>query len=310
MADDRPHLLYFYDAAFASCTRVSLVTALAATPGALRVTLHPTEDDPALTDDLAALARYFPQAETAVQHIDLTPFSDLPRGRLPLAARARLLMPEVHRGRVIYLDGDTVVRHDLTPLWQEDLGGASLGAALAPGVHIRRARAEGGGRGADEARAYLAKRSADLGGIDLSRYFNNGVMVIDLDRMRENGQAARMADLRATARYNHRDQSYMNAIFNEDLHVIDPTWNSGWGNPRTDEGYLPADMRAAYRASREDPAIVHYTGFEKPWQAPRPPFKLHLSIKPRQRKARARWWAEFQTARARTEAILGRRLAF
>jgi lipopolysaccharide biosynthesis glycosyltransferase len=303
-----PHLLYFHDAAFAPCTRVSLVTALEATEGPVRVTLHPTEADPALPGDLDALRAAFPRAELAIREVDLSPYAHLPRGRLPLAARARLLMPRLHAGRALYLDGDTLVRRSLLPLWREDLRGACLGAALAPGVQVQRARVAAGAWGAAKARARLEARSARLDGIDMGRYVNNGVMVLDLDRIRATGLDAAMADIEATARYTSRDQDYMNVIFRDRIHLIDPAWNSGWGNPRTRARYMPAELRARFRASREDPAVVHFTGFEKPWQAPRPPARLHLLTKPGERRARARWWAAFHAARARAEAVLGRRL--
>ncbi len=307
-AGDAPHLLYFFDTGFAASTRVSLCTALEATPGPVRATLHPTDEDPALPRDLEALRDVFPEADITIREVDLAPYAHLPRGRLPLAARARLLMPHLHSGRALYLDGDTLIRRSLRPLWQEDLRGACLGAALAPGVQVQRAQIAARAPGWRKAQAKLEQRSAKLDGIDMGRYVNNGVMILDLDRIRAAGLDAAMADIEATARYTSRDQDYMNVVFRDHIHLIDPAWNSGWGNPRTLERFVPAALRDRFRASREDPHIVHFTGFEKPWSVPRPPFQLHLLIKPVERRARARWWADFHTARERTEAVLGRRL--
>jgi hypothetical protein len=305
---DIPHILYFHDAAFAPCTRVSLLTALEGMAGPVRVTLHPTEEDPALPMDLRALGEAFPDARLGIREVDLSPYAHLPRGRLPLAARSRLLMPRLHGGRALYLDGDTLVRRSLRPLWETDLGGACLGAALAPGVQVQCAQVAARAPGWRKAKEKLAKRSARLDGIDMARYVNTGVMLLDLDRIRAIGLDAPMTDIEATARYTSRDQDYINVVFRDRIHLIDPTWNSGWGNPRTLEGFVPREMQDRFRASREDPAIVHFTGFEKPWQAPRPPVRLHLLTKPVERRSRARWWAEFHAARARAEAVLGRRL--
>ena len=307
-AADIPHILYFYDAAFAPCTRVSLLTALECTPGPVRVTLHPTDDDAALPLDLHALGNVFPEARFAIREVDLSPYAHLPRGRLPLAARSRLLMPRLHEGRALYLDGDTLVRRSLRPLWETDLGGACLGAALAPGVQVQCAQVAARAPGWRKAKEKLAKRSARLDGIDMARYVNNGVMLLYLDRIRAIGLDAPMTDIEATACYTSRDQDYINVVFRDRIHLIDPTWNSGWGNPRTLERYVPKEMQDGFRASREDPAIVHFTGFEKPWQAPTPPFQLHLLAKPFERRSRVRWWAEFHDARERTETVLRRRL--
>src|SRR5690606_19676460 len=134
----------------------------------------------------------------------------------------------------------------------------------------------------------------NLSGVDMHRYFNSGVMLFDLDRIRALGLDARMADIAATAQVTSRDQDWLNIGFRDSALILPPEWNSGWGDPKTAKPYVPKAMQDRFRASREDPAIVHFTGFEKPWAAPRPPFRWHLLLQPAQRRARARFWAEFQ----------------
>lgn len=304
-----PHFVYFFDEAFAPCTMVSVQSVLRRTPGELRLTLHPTFDSRQAETDVAALAKTFASAHISVREVDLTPWRSLPRGRLPLAARSRLLLPSIHSGRVIYLDGDAIARKDLTPLWQMDLQGKCIAAALAPGVQAILERHEKSrARDARTAGEKTLARGVKLDGIDMRRYFNSGVMVLDLDRIHAAGLAGRMMDIEATARYTSRDQDWLNMVFRDETLILDPIWNSGWGNPRTDKRFVSPELRAYFRESREDPAIIHYTGFEKPWQAARPPFRFHLLTKPLERRLRARYWTDFQQERAATEAILGRRL--
>ncbi|MFV0334704.1 MAG: glycosyltransferase family 8 protein [Tropicimonas sp.] len=309
IAPDIPHFVYFFDKTFAPCTMVSVHSVLSRMPGDLRLTLHPSFDDAGLEADIAALSRAFPRARIARREVDLAPWRHLPRGRLPLAARSRLLLPSIHSGRVIYLDGDALARRDLTPLWQMDLEGKCIAAALAPGVQaILERHGKSRARDARKAGEKTLARGRRLDGIDMRRYFNSGVMVLDLDRIREAGLAGRMMDIEATARYTSRDQDWLNMVFRDETLLLDPTWNSGWGNPRTDRPYISQHLRDYYRESREDPAIIHYTGFEKPWQATRPPFRLHLLTKPLERRLRARYWTGFQQEKAATEAVLGRAL--
>lgn len=308
MGRGRPHLVYFFDRGFERPSLVSLHSVLARMPGPVRATFHPTEPSETLEADLAALGRAFPEAELGVRAVDLAPWRHLPRGRLPLAARSRLLLPELHEGRVLYLDGDALAQVDLTPLWETELEGACIAAAVAPGVQVNLARGAGRGRAAQRMRDKLARRSARLDGIDMARYFNSGVMVMDLDRIRALGLDARMKAIEETVNYTSRDQDFLNVIFRDHTHLIEPAWNSGWGNAHTAQAHVPADLRAHFAASRERPLILHYTGFEKPWSAPRPPFRWHLVLKPGQRRARAAAWAVFQAERAATEAVLGRSL--
>ncbi|WP_163887133.1 glycosyltransferase family 8 protein [Aliiruegeria sabulilitoris] len=304
-----PHFVYFFDEGFAPCSMVSIHSVLARTPGPVRLTLHPTFESKWLAPDVAALSDAFPAAQITVREVDLAPWRHLPRGRLPLAARSRLLLPSIHSGRVLYLDGDALARRDLTPLWETDLEGNCIGAALAPGVQAILERYERSR--SPEARKAGEKtlaRGEKLDGIDMRRYFNSGVMLLDLDAITAKGLDARMMDIEATARYTSRDQDWLNMVFRNETFVLDPTWNSGWGNPRTDRPYISPELRAHFRQSREDPAVIHYTGFEKPWSSRRPPFKIHMLTKPLERRLRARYWAEFQAERDAAEAVLGRTL--
>lgn len=308
-APQLPHFVYFFDESFAPCTMVSVHSVLSRLGGPARVTLHPTFESDELGRDINALAEAFPGSDIALREVDLSPWRHLPRGRLPLAARSRLLLPSIHSGRVVYLDGDALARRDLTPLWTLDLGGKCVAAALAPGVQAILERYENTrSQPARKAGEKTLERGKKLDGIDMRRYFNSGVMVLDLDAIRMKGLGERMMDIDATARYTSRDQDWLNMVFRDEVQILAPTWNSGWGNPRTAKGYVSPDLRRHFRESREDPAIIHYTGFEKPWSAPRAPFRLHLVTKPLERRLRARYWAEFQAGRAATEAILGRPL--
>ncbi|KAK7443527.1 hypothetical protein VKT23_015700 [Stygiomarasmius scandens] len=92
--------------------------------------------------------------------------------------------------RVLYLDADLLVRSNLEPLWQTDLRGRPLAAI--PDV--------GHPMGYD--------------GIDRKAYFNAGAMLMDLAKIRINGQ-----NLHETGRNmkdsSFRDQDALNAHFTE-----------------------------------------------------------------------------------------------
>ncbi|WP_208347959.1 glycosyltransferase family 8 protein [Pseudaestuariivita rosea] len=304
----RPHIVYFFDRGFEACSLVSLYTVLKTKAQALQVTLHATDPSDHLPGLVRKLLAHFDTPIT-LDHLNLEDYDHLPRGRLPLAARARLLLPKLHEGRVLYIDGDCIARRDVTELWHQDLAGKCVGAVLAPGIMVDLQKAQNTGSRAAQKRAdKQRKRGLRLDGIDMSRYFNSGVMVFDLDRINAVGLADHMMDIEATAKYTSRDQDWLNMVFRDQVHYLDPIWNSGWGNPKTCKHYISDDIRKAWQASREAPAILHFTGFEKPWLHEKPPFRFWLIHQPQQRKDRAKYWAEFQMARRECEVILGRTL--
>ncbi|KAF8622025.1 hypothetical protein AX15_007315 [Amanita polypyramis BW_CC] len=93
--------------------------------------------------------------------------------------------------RILYLDVDILVRHDLKELWETDLKGASIGAAVDIGYPMGHS------------------------GIKRGPYFNAGVLLMDLAKIRSSA-----AQLRATgaahADSKHKDQDALNIHFEGD----------------------------------------------------------------------------------------------
>ena len=302
------HIVYFFDKGFEGCSLVSLHSVLRLTKGPLHVSLHPTEPMPHLARDVATLAARFPDAQLHLTEVDATAWAHIPAGPLPLTSRLRLLLPRLHAGRVLYIDGDTLARRDISPLVDFDMGGHATAGAPVPKVAIRYGLARHGGRRGRQAAEHLEKQSRALGGLDMSRYVNAGIMLFDLDKIVATGRDARMTDIAATKDYASRDQTFLNAIFNDDMALFDPGWNSGWGEARTANWYVPREVRDAFRVAREDPGLLHFKGREKPWHARTPPFRAHMLTQGRKRRLRAKFWAEYQVERDRTEALVGRAL--
>ena len=80
------------------------------------------------------------------------------------------LLPE-DLDRVLYLDSDTIINKDLSELWQTDLRGAPLGAIQDPAI-VTIGTVEG------------IENYAALGLKGEERYFNAGVLLIDLKQFR------------------------------------------------------------------------------------------------------------------------------
>lgn len=178
--------------------------------------------------------------------------------RLSKTAYYRLLLPEVLTGvdRIIYLDGDLIVRGNILKLWKVDMGGKSIGAVpvLFPFYYD-----------------LLSERfntKPDLG------YFNSGVMVMDLKRLRDSDFSIRAIDF-LKSNYdkftNAADQDLLNVMFSYNYHKLDLKWNQtiesyvGRGFKNTPASWYGLYSHDEYKSAKLDPAIVHFDGVLKPW---------------------------------------------
>lgn len=87
--------------------------------------------------------------------------------------------------RVLYLDCDTIIMRDISNFFHTDLGDSDIGCVL------------------DNAHAGLFKH----------RYFNAGVMLMDLEKIRHDGLMVTSRELIARKKMKHPDQDAMNKIF-------------------------------------------------------------------------------------------------
>lgn len=163
---------------------------------------------------------------------------------------ARLLPMDVHR--VLYLDGDTIVRRSLQPLWDMDLGGSTLCMVAEPTVDRNR-----------------------LGKIGLAGrpYYNAGVLFVDLDAWRATDAERRVLSCieHEGARLFANDQDAINITLADEIKQISPAYN--YANTFDIYPYrflaklVPTWVdREMFDAARKDPTIIHYLGEERPWR--------------------------------------------
>jgi lipopolysaccharide biosynthesis glycosyltransferase len=183
-------------------------------------------------------------------------------GYLPRIAWYRAVLAEAFPGedRLIYLDSDLLVLHDIRPLWDAQLRpGDYFGAVGQPSYGDAAILAAGVGLSPD------------------TPYFNSGVMLMDLALMRDEGFARRTREFAVSddrPELPTADQCAMNALFFDRWTPVDPTWNcmssimlpflfgASWGDDRFHD---PVVLERAARA----PGVVHFEGpgVLKPWNA-------------------------------------------
>lgn len=197
--------------------------------------------------------------KTSFYIIDKSCVDNLPFGRenmhthISISTYYRLfiikLLPK-RINKIIYLDGDTIVRTSLQELWDTNIEGYAIGAA----------------HDMDEAVQINSKR---LSYPMETGYFNAGVLLINLDFWRETNAQALFSD------YFHKhsdeiimhDQDVLNAVFYNSKKWIPLKFNyqNGFLHFPVNQHFVPS-ISDEVKESRRNPAIIHYTTSGKPWQ--------------------------------------------
>lgn len=235
----------------------TMIASLTANAG-LGLRVHLLIGDDVTEDDADAVARMAAEreAELIVHRIADARLGGLKTTTtLPTAHWYRVLLPELlpEVDRALYLDGDTIVVAPLSELAELELGSCRLAAVTNPFP--------------DEESA--ARLCAGLG-VDPERYFNSGVMLLDLEGLRSDDAPARVIAYAAenAERLFLPEQDAMNAVLADRRLPLEPRWNSMIGVDRLawSERLFGAE---AVREARERPAIRHFEGSDanKPWHA-------------------------------------------
>ena len=143
-----------------------------------------------------------------------------------------------HDGRLTFLDPDLLVYGDVTELENSDLEGNIMGAVQDISV-----RADG--------QAMADKFAARLGIKDGFKYLNSGVLVLDLQRWRDEKIEQQCFDLALNApeKLDSMDQDALNIVLEDRWKMLDVRWN-------TSQYEAPPGTRSG---------IVHLIGQAKPW---------------------------------------------
>ena len=144
---------------------------------------------------------------------------------------AALLSPEITR--IIYLDADIICKGDILPLWQTDLQGKVLGAV----------------------RDWGEAKSCDRIGLKNGRYFNSGVLLLDLKQWRQQKLTTKLfqwLEQVGNTKILWGDQDALNGVLDGEFTELPKKYNCIVIN------------NTVLKAAAED-VIVHYIDYVKPW---------------------------------------------
>ena len=144
------------------------------------------------------------------------------------------LFPEYDKA--LYLDSDIILNGDISELFAYDLGDNLVGAVTDETV-----------QGVEPFRRYVKKAL----GIEPERYFNAGVLLMNLKKFREEDFFGRFNHLLKKYKFKvAQDQDYLNVLCKNRVLYLGGEWN---------------DMPVPDKTPTEKPKLIHYNLTRKPW---------------------------------------------
>lgn len=162
----------------------------------------------------------------------------------------RLLLPELMSDvpRVLYLDVDLIIRDDLKSLFETGLEGMYL--AGVKGIYTN-----------------FSRERVESLGISLGGYVNAGVLLLNLDLMRQHGLQSDFVAM-VPRDYEFQDQDILNIRCVGKIAYLHPRYNihAMFDYPENPEFCDDLFGPGAAREAIASPGIIHYAG-RKPWQS-------------------------------------------
>lgn len=192
-----------------------------------------------------------------IKNIDFSEYEQNKKGSICVASVSALLkfkLPEILNGidKVLYLDGDVLINKDISELYNTNL------------------------------EDYLAAVIVDSGSIyykhkfvkQVTHYFNSGVMLLNLEKMREEKITDQLFDTKRSLKEdNLMDQNVFNIVFNNRIKLLSIKYNLLYVNLLRAEGkYTIKDINKCYNEDfdnldeiKKEAYIIHYSSKDKPW---------------------------------------------
>lgn len=155
--------------------------------------------------------------------------------------------------KVLYLDGDTIVRDSLQNLWNTNVDKYAIAASIEPTINQKR------------------KNQLNM---KEKPYYNAGVLLINLKKWREENTGEKIINYyrKNNGKLFANDQDAINASQIDNILTISPKYNFynifyqypySFLAKLCDYPYIPYDI---YKEARNNPVIIHYLGEERPWR--------------------------------------------
>ena len=197
-------------------------------------------------DQIKKFSEFCAEKCNAIMHpiyMDTQFFNGLPvNDRFPVEACFRILAPFIlpdDIDRILWLDADVIVKDNISGLYEMEMGERAIAAARDQGSPI-----------------VISECYKRLKLQNNSVYFNSGVLLFDLNKVRKNWSKDSFYEWinNIQVRLEYPDQDILNLVFEKDCRICSDKWNyqiKSWTEIKEE------DMRNA--------AVIHYVGPYKPW---------------------------------------------
>lgn len=171
--------------------------------------------------------------------------------------------------RVLFLDADTFVLGDLSKFYNQPLDGYYLAAVNDYGMisDLKTNNQLKLGENTVDIKHYFGN-IRKWNNTDMQRYFNSGMLLMNLDEMRKNNVEKAVMDSLKSNIFAFPDQDCINYVCHDHVKIVEPKYNfmvifkSTWS--RVEEETL--ERLLPYKTEKERPLIIHY--LLKPWRKP------------------------------------------
>lgn len=169
--------------------------------------------------------------------------------RIPASAYYRIytaeLLPEVNR--VLYLDCDLICTGDIRAMWATELDNNLIGAI--------------------EDAGYVSRLDEMDIEVNSHLYFNSGVMLIDLQRWREENITDKVMEFinQYPEKLKYHDQDALNAVLADRWKYLHPKYNMQSRLIRREQQHPVPALEVWAEEARQNPVLIHYSGRSKPW---------------------------------------------
>ncbi len=160
--------------------------------------------------------------------------------------------------KIIFTDVDLIFQKDISDLYSIPLNKA-LGAcqdlvfcAFCDTTNLRKYE--------------YAKEELELN--DPYKYFNTGVLLLNVDEFNLKNIPAILLEMANEKMYQILEQDVFNKYFKEDIAYLPDSWNAPTMNPRYENFMKNLQPRFVerYKKALENPFIIHWAGYAKPWK--------------------------------------------
>ncbi len=210
----------------------------------VRVHVLYKEISQAILQDLQHLADQTPHLQLYFHLLDHQQFSDIPirTEQFPIESFSRFLLPELlgHLDRILYLDVDILVHGNLMDVFQTDLEEFAIGAVVEADIF-----------------KYYQWYLDSLGFAATDAYFSSGVLLMDLDKMRQDGATNQLIAMALEKAHDYKfpDQDILNLYYKGNFKQLSPAYNY-------------TDVRKQNKELTADEVIIeHFNGDIKAWHA-------------------------------------------